>query len=197
MNKEKSLYDEIFMTNEAPDIKDTNSSKDIKDAIDDANLNDTVGMEDIFVFDDKNTKEQEKKNIKIEKEETDSAIKLEDAKFFDLVNNTLVDLRLDLDKVNLDNELAEMKNDSKDNVSPLVNDYNKKDTKELDKTMVNSITLDDFKESKDNNISQVVETSKEVKAKGNLFYWLSYVFVVLLILVAIGGSLTFLVRQFK
>lgn len=197
MNKEKSLYDEIFMTNEAPDIKDTNSSKDIKDAIDDANLNDTVGMEDIFVFDDKNTKEQEKKDIKIEKEETSSAIKLEDAKFFDLVNNTLVDLRLDLDKVNLDNELAEMKNDSKDNVSPLVNDYNKKDDKELDKTMVNSITLDDFKESKDNNISQVVETPKEVKSKGNLFAWLSYVFVVLLILVAIGGSLTFLVRQFK
>ena len=197
MNKEKSLYDEIFMTNEAPDIKDTNSSKDIKDAIDDANLNDTVGMEDIFVFYDKNTKEQEKKDIKIEKEETSSAIKLEDAKFFDLVNNTLVDLRLDLDKVNLDNELAEMKNDSKDNVSPLVNDYNKKDTKELDKTMVNSITLDDFKESKDNNISQVVETPKEVKSKGNLFPWLSYVFVVLLILVAIGGSLTFLVRQFK
>ena len=197
MNKEKSLYDEIFMTNEAPDIKDTNSSKDIKDAIDDANLNDTGGMEDIFVFDDKNTKEQEKKDIKIEKEETSSAIKLEDAKFFDLVNNTLVDLRLDLDKVNLDNELAEMKNDSKDNVSPLVNDYNKKDTKELDKTMVNSITLDDFKESKDNNISQVVETPKEVKSKGNLFPWLSYVFVVLLILVAIGGSLAFLVRQFK
>ena len=28
MNKEKSLYDEIFMTNEAPDIKDTNSNKD-------------------------------------------------------------------------------------------------------------------------------------------------------------------------
>ena len=197
MNKEKSLYDEIFMTNEAPDIKDTNSSKDIKDAIDDANLNETVGMEDIFVFDDKNTKDEKKKNIKIEKEETSSAIKLEDAKFFDLVNNTLVDLRLDLDKVNLDNELAEMKNDSKDNVSPLVNDYNKKDTKELDKTMVNSITLDDFKESKDNNISQVVETPKEVKSKGNLFPWLSYVFVILLILVAIGGSLTFLVRQFK
>ena len=197
MNKEKSLYDEIFMTNEAPDIKDTNSNKDIKDAIDDANLNDTVGMEDIFVFDDKNTKEQEKKNIKIEKEETSSPIKLGDAKLFDLVNNTLVDLRLDLDKVNLDNELAEMKNDSKDNVSPLVNDYNKKDTKELDKTMVNSITLDDFKESKDNNISQVVETPKDVKSKGNLFPWLSYVFVVLLILVAIGGSLTFLVRQFK
>lgn len=197
MNKEKSLYDEIFMTNEAPDIKDTNSSKDIKDAIDDANLNETVGMEDIFVFDDKNTKDEEKKDIKIEKEETSSAIKLEDAKFFDLVNNTLVDLRLDLDKVNLDNELAEMKNDSKDNVSPLVNDYNKKDTKELDKTMVNSITLDDFKESKDNSISQVVETPKEVKSKGNLFPWLSYVFVVLLILVAIGGSLTFLVRQFK
>lgn len=197
MNKEKSLYDEIFMTNEAPDIKDTNSSKDIKDAIDDANLNETVGMEDIFVFDDKNTKDEEKKDIKIEKEETSSAIKLEDAKFFDLVNNTLVDLRLDLDKVNLDNELAEMKNDSRDNVSPLVNDYNKKDTKELDKTMVNSITLDDFKESKDNSISQVVETPKEVKSKGNLFPWLSYVFVVLLILVAIGGSLTFLVRQFK
>lgn len=197
MNKEKSLYDEIFMTNEAPDIKDTNSSKDIKDAIDDANLNETVGMEDIFVFDDKNTKDEEKKDIKIEKEETSSAIKLEDAKFFDLVNNTLVDLRLDLDKVNLDNELAEMKNNSKDNVSPLVNDYNKKDTKELDKTMVNSITLDDFKESKDNNISQVVETPKEVKSKGNLFPWLSYVFVVLLILIAIGGSLTFLVRQFK
>ena len=197
MNKEKSLYDEIFMTNEAPDIKDTNSSKDIKDAIDDANLNDTVGMEDIFVFDDKNTKEQEKKDIKIEKEETSSAIKLEDAKFFDLVNNTLVDLRLDLDKVNLDNELAEMKNDSKDNVSPLVNDYNKKDDKELDKTMVNSITLDDFKESKDNNISQVVKTPKEVKSNGNLFPWLSYVFVVLLILVSIGGSLAFLVRQFK
>ena len=90
-----------------------------------------------------------------------------------------------------------MKNDSKDNVSPLVNDYNKKDTKELDKTMVNSITLDDFKESKDNSISQVVETPKEVKSKGNLFPWLSYVFVVLLILIAIGGSLTFLVRQFK
>ena len=197
MNKEKSLYDEIFMTNEAPDIKDTNSSKDIKDAIDDANLNETVGMEDIFVFDDKNTKDEEKKDIKIEKEETSSAIKLEDAKFFDLVNNTLVDLRLDLDKVNLDNELAEMKNNSKDNVSPLVNDYNKKDTKELDKTMVNSITLDDFKESKDNNISQVVETPKEVKSKGNLFPWLSYVFVVLLILIALGGSLTFLVRQFK
>ena len=197
MNKEKSLYDEIFMTNEAPNIKDTNSSKDIKDAIDDANLNETVEMEDIFVFDDKNTKDEEKKDIKIEKEETSSAIKLEDAKFFDLVNNTLVDLRLDLDKVNLDNELAEMKNDSRDNVSPLVNDYNKKDTKELDKTMVNSITLDDFKESKDNSISQVVETPKEVKSKGNLFPWLSYVLVVLLILVAIGGSLTFLVRQFK
>ena len=198
MNKEKSLYDEIFMTNEAPDIKDTNSSKDIKDAIDDANLNDTVGMEDIFVFDDKDMKENNKKEVKAQEEEpVDDAIKLEDAKFFDLVNNTLVDLRLDLDKVNLDNELASMKEEAKDNVSPLVNDHNKKDTNELDKTIVNNITLDDFKESKDDSISPVVEAPKEVKSKSKLFPWFSYVLVVLLVLVVIGGSLTFLVRQFK
>lgn len=208
MKNEKSLYDEIFMTNAAPDIKDTNSSKDIKDAIDDANLNDTVRMEDIFVFEDKNSKDKKEpeKFTKPENKDLKEDIKLEDAKFFDLVNNTLVDLRLDLDKVDLSSELASMKETSKENVIPeIANITTPTPTLEdkIETPVVGNITLEDFKASnkipKDSLTSEVTAPTEEpTKSNKNTnFAWLSYIFVILLVLVAIGGSLTFLVHQFK
>lgn len=208
MKNEKSLYDEIFMTNAAPDIKDTNSSKDIKDAIDDANLNDTVRMEDIFVFEDKNSKDKKEpeKFTKPENKDLKEDIKLEDAKFFDLVNNTLVDLRLDLDKVDLGSELASMKETSKENAIPEIANIATPTPTLEDKTetpVVGNITLEDFKDSnkipKDSLTSEVTAPTEEpTKSNKNTnFAWLSYIFVILLVLVAIGGSLTFLVHQFK
>lgn len=206
MDKEKSLYDEIFMTNEAPNIKDTNSNKDIKDAIDGANLNETVGMEDIFVFeDDKKPAKEEEKKFNKEKKALKEDIKLEDAKFFDLVNNTLVDLRLDLDKVDLGNELNSMKESAKDMVSQEVKETVEAPTlkeAKAEEAVVNNITLEDFQNSnktetapKNIEVTAPLDNPSETKRGG--FTWLSYVLVVLLVLVAIGGSLTFLVHQFK
>ena len=205
MDKEKSLYDEIFMTNEAPDIKDTNSSKDIKDAIDGANLNETVGMEDIFVFeDDKKAAIKEEKKFNKEEKELKEDIKLEDAKFFDLVNNTLVDLRLDLDKVDLGNELDSMKESAKDMVSQEVKAAESPTLKEVkaEEAVVNNITLEDFQDSNKTeetpeSIKVTAPLDKPSETKRGGFTWLSYVLVVLLVLVAIGGSLNFLVHQFK
>ena len=205
MDKEKSLYDEIFMTNEAPNIKDTNSNKDIKDAIDGANLNETVGMEDIFVFEDDKKPAKEEKKFNKEEKALKEDIKLEDAKFFDLVNNTLVDLRLDLDKVDLGNELNSMKESAKDMVSQEVKEtveYPTLKEEKAEEAVVNNITLEDFQDSNKTEatpenieVTAPLDNSSETKRSG--FTWLSYVLVVLLVLVAIGGSLTFLVHQFK
>ena len=208
MKNEKSLYDEIFMTNAAPDIKDTNSSKDIKDAIDEANLNDTVGMENIFVFEDKSPKDKKEpeKFTKPEDKDLKEDIKLEDAKFFDLVNNTLVDLRLDLDKVDLGSELDSMKETSKESASSEILSINTPTPTledEIETPVVGNITLEDFNASKGipkNSLASEVTAPTEEPTKSNKnthFAWLSYVFVILLVLVAIGGSLTFLVHQFK
>lgn len=205
MDKEKSLYDEIFMTNEAPNIRDTNSNKDIKDAIDGANLNETVGMEDIFVFEDDKKPAKEEKKFNKEEKALKEDIKLEDAKFFDLVNNTLVDLRLDLDKVDLGNELNSMKESAKDMVSQEVRETVESPTlkeAKAEEAVVNNITLEDFQDSNKTEatpenieVTAPLDNSSETKRSG--FTWLSYVLVVLLVLVAIGGSLTFLVHQFK
>ncbi len=205
MDKEKSLYDEIFMTNEAPNIKDTNSNKDIKDAIDGANLNETVGMEDIFVFEDDKKPAKEEKKFNKEEKALKEDIKLEDAKFFDLVNNTLVDLRLDLDKVDLGNELNSMKESAKDMVSQAVRETVESPTlkeAKAEEAVINNITLEDFQDSNKTeatpeNIEVTVPLDNPSETKRGGFTWLSYVLVVLLVLVAIGGSLTFLVHQFK
>ena len=162
-------------------------------------------MEDIFVFEDDKKPAKEEKKFNKEEKALKEDIKLEDAKFFDLVNNTLVDLRLDLDKVDLGNELNSMKESAKDMVSQEVKETVESPTlkeEKAEEAVVNNITLEDFQDSNKTEatpenieVTAPLDNSSETKRSG--FTWLSYVLVVLLVLVAIGGSLTFLVHQFK
>ena len=110
-DKRKTLYDEIFKNDKAPEVTTNNGNQEIKDAIDNKEFsnNDIVNLEDIFVFDDKD------KNTIPEEIKADSKPKAgNDDKYNDLINNTLIDLKLDLE--NIGKESSELQNINLDNI---------------------------------------------------------------------------------
>ena len=114
-DKRKTLYDEIFSENKAPQVTDNNGVQEIKDAIDNKKFDDKdmVNLEDIFVFDSENKDSKTKTaSSSLKSTDSDDDCLLEDAKYYDLINNTLVDLRLNLEEVKSKGTLGDINLDN-------------------------------------------------------------------------------------
>ena len=217
-DKRKTLYDEIFKNDKAPEVTTNNGNQEIKDAIDNKEFsnNDIVNLEDIFVFDDKD------KNMIPEEVKADSKPKAgNDDKYNDLINNTLIDLKLDLE--NISKESSELQNINLDNIIKENDDIKPEkivDTKikspEVQNDDINSKKEAEFQseklvDSKDNcqteensiikpEINQDAKIPKDIeskKAQKSSCFWINYALVAALVMLAIFSSLAFLIRQFK
>ncbi len=217
-DKRKTLYDEIFKNDKAPEVTTNNGNQEIKDAIDNKEFsnNDIVNLEDIFVFDDKD------KNTIPEKIKADSKPKAgNDDKYNDLINNTLIDLKLDLE--NISKESSELQNINLDNIIKENDDIKPEeiaDTKikspEVQNDDINSkkeaeFQLEKVVDSKDNfqtgensiiktEINQDAKIPNDIeskKAQKSSSFWINYALVAALVMLAIVSSLAFLIRQFK
>ncbi len=196
-DKRKTLYDEIFSENKAPQVTDSNGVQEIKDAIDNKKFDDKdmVNLEDIFVFDSENKDSKVKTaSSSLKSTDSDDDCLLEDAKYYDLINNTLVDLRLNLEEVkakgtlgdiNLDNLIKKDDDVKGKEISPLAASLDTKDS--------NSNSTDNLIQ---NQSSVKLDIVKEEPAKKTLPFWVNYAFVAALVAVSIVGSLTFLMKQF-
>lgn len=192
-DKRKTLYDEIFNESSAPEVTNNNGVKEIKDAIDNKkfNENDMVALEDIFVFNDGKDSKTKDIDNKTSSLDSDDGCLMEDAKYFDLINNTLVDLRLNLEDVN-------------HNEAPLsdvnLNNLIKKDN-EVSYDEIRPFVVNDTSNDKANNTdlenSSVIKVEIPKKDAGKKMpFWVNYAFVVALVAISIIGSLTFLMKQF-
>ena len=217
-DKRKTLYDEIFKNDKAPEVTTNNGNQEIKDAIDNKEFsnNDIVNLEDIFVFDDKD------KNTIPEEIKADSKPKAgNDDKYNDLINNTLIDLKLDLE--NISKESSELQNINLDNIIKENDDIKPEeiaDTKikspEVQNDDINSkkeaeFQLEKVVDFKDNcqtgensiiktEINQDTKIPKDIEskqAKKSSCFWINYALVAALIMLAIFSSLAFLIHQFK
>ena len=196
-DKRKTLYDEIFSENKAPQVTDNNGVQEIKDAIDNKKFDDKdmVNLEDIFVFDSENKDSKTKTtSSSLKSTDSDDDCLLEDAKYYDLINNTLVDLRLNLEEVktketlgdiNLDNLIKKDDDIKEKEISPLTASLDTKDT--------NSNSTDNLIQ---NQSSVKLDIVKEEPPKKTLPFWVNYAFVAALVAISIVGSLTFLMKQF-
>ena len=196
-DKRKTLYDEIFSENKAPQVTDNNGVQEIKDAIDNKKFDDKdmVNLEDIFVFDSENKDSKTKiASSSLKSTDSDDDCLLEDAKYYDLINNTLVDLRLNLEEVkskgtlgdiNLDNLIKKDDDIKEKEISPL--------TASLDTKGTNSNSTDKLIQ---NQSSVKLDIVKEEPPKKTLPFWVNYAFVAVLVAISIVGSLTFLMKQF-
>lgn len=197
-DKRKTLYDEIFSENKAPQVTDSNGVQEIKDAIDNKKFDDKdmVNLEDIFVFDNENKDSKvSTASNSLKSTNNDDGCLLEDAKYYDLINNTLVDLRLNLEEVKAgENALHDV------NLDNLIK---KDDDVKYDEIRPVTFTVDD-KDTADNSALNIVQNQSSVKldvakaepAKKVLPFWINYAFVAALVAVSIVGSLTFLMKQF-
>ena len=197
-DKRKTLYDEIFSENKAPQVTDSNGVQEIKDAIDNKKFDDKdmVNLEDIFVFDNENKDGKvSTASNSLKSTDNDDGCLLEDAKYYDLINNTLVDLRLNLEEVKAgENALHDV------NLDNLIK---KDDDVKYDEIRPVTFTVDD-KDTADNSALNIVQNQSSVKldvakvepAKKVLPFWINYAFVAALVAVSIVGSLTFLMKQF-
>ena len=196
-NTSKTLYDEIFNDTKAPQTINKEDYQEIKDAIDNKKFNeqDMVALEDIFVIDDKN-KETEKTNLTVDsqnKQNNTEDIKLEDSKYYDLINNTLVDLRLNLEDVK--QETKELENINLDNLIKKKEEIKPEnitvDNKETTNSKIETISNDFVSNKKDQ--LEVTAIPKESTKKGS-FFWLNYALVIVLIVISIVGSLNLLLK---
>ena len=92
--EEKTLYNEIFQSSNSPKVTTTDANKEITDAIDSTNLNDVVNMEEIFTLDDKKKTEAQEPNLNSQSDE--NQITLDDASLYSFIDDTLVNVKLDL-----------------------------------------------------------------------------------------------------
>lgn len=225
-DKRKTLYDEIFKNDKAPEVTTNNGNQEIKDAIDNKefNNNDIVNLEDIFVFDDKD-KNTIPAEIKADSEpKATSDNNYSDDKYNDLINNTLIDLKLDLE--NVSKESPELQNINLDNIIKKNDDIkheenletkaenheaqnaainSKMETESLLEKVINSkddcqtrensvIKTEINQDTKNTKIKKDTEDKKVKKSSG---FWINYALVAALVMLAIVSSLAFLIRQFK
>ena len=221
-DKRKTLYDEIFKNDKAPEVTTNNGNQEIKDAIDNKefNNNDIVNLEDIFVFDDKDKdKNTIPAEIKVDlKPKATSDNNYSDDKYNDLINNTLIDLKLDLENVN--KESPELQNINLDNIIKKNDDIKheeiletKTENHEAQNAAINSkmeteSQLEKVINSKDDcqtgenivsrtEINQDTKIKKDTEVKKSSGFWINYALVAALVMLAIVSSLAFLIRQFK
>ena len=221
-DKRKTLYDEIFKNDKAPEVTTNNGNQEIKDAIDNKefNNNDIVNLEDIFVFDDKDKdKNTIPAEIKVDlKPKATSDNNYSDDKYNDLINNTLIDLKLDLENVskespelqdiNLDNiikknddikheEILETKPENHEAKNAAIN--SKMETESQLEKVINS--KDDCQTGENivskTEINQDTKIKKDTEVKKSSGFWINYALVAALVMLAIVSSLAFLIHQFK
>lgn len=225
-DKRKTLYDEIFKNDKAPEVTTNNGNQEIKDAIDNKefNNNDIVNLEDIFVFDDKD-KNTIPEEIKADlKPKATSDNNYSDDKYNDLINNTLIDLKLDLENVskespelqniNLDNiikknddikheEILETKTENHEAKNAAIN--SKMETESQLEKVINS--KDDCQTgensvikteiNQDTKNTKIKKDTEDKKVKKSSCFWINYALVAALVMLAIVSSLAFLIHQFK
>ena len=185
--EEKTLYNEIFQSSNSPKVTTTDANKEITDAIDSANLNDVVNMEEIFTLDDKKKTEVQEPSLNSQSDE--NQITLDDASLYSFIDDTLVNVKLDLHMLDnigvnelpkLDKETIKSETKPKDDITPLV--------KPKEEVVNATITPNELEKNLD-------KLDKIDKQSHN--FWINYAIVAVLIIIAITSSLTFLIKQFK
>ncbi|MDD5835597.1 MAG: hypothetical protein PUD34_00025 [bacterium] len=185
--EEKTLYNEIFQSSNSPKVTTTDANKEITDAIDSANLNDVVNMEEIFTLDDKKKTEVQEPSLNSQSDE--NQITLDDASLYSFIDDTLVNVKLDLHMLDnigvnelpkLDKETIKSETKPKDDITPLV--------KPKEEVVNATITPNELEKNLD-------KLDKIGKQSHN--FWINYAIVAVLIIIAITSSLTFLIKQFK
>lgn len=185
--EEKTLYNEIFQSSNSPKVTTTDANKEITDAIDSANLNDVVNMEEIFTLDDKKKTEVQEPSLNSQSDE--NQITLDDASLYSFIDDTLVNVKLDLHMLDnigvnelpkLDKETIKSETKPKDDITPLV--------RPKEEVVSATITPNELEKNLD-------KLDKIGKQSHN--FWINYAIVAVLIIIAITSSLTFLIKQFK
>ena len=192
-NESKTLYDEIFNANKAPEVIDNNGNQEIKDAlkIEKFDNKELIDLEDIFVFEDqeKNNDSSSNDNSLELPSKAKEDIALDDAKYYDLINNTLVDLRLNLEDSN--DKVEELQSVNLDNL--IKNDNENAKEEALQEDIKEDLNTEVLEENQGiNNVN--IEVSKEQPQKKGSYFWLSYAFVAILVVISIVGSLTLLIK---
>ena len=185
--EEKTLYNEIFQSSNSPKVTTTDANKEITDAIDSTNLNDVVNMEEIFTLDDKKKTEVQEPNLNSQSDE--NQITLDDASLYSFIDDTLVNVKLDLHMLDniganelpkLDKETIKSETKPKDDITPLV--------KPKEEVVNATITPNELEK----NLDKLDKIGKQSHT-----FWINYAIVAVLIIIAITSSLTFLIKQFK
>lgn len=185
--EEKTLYNEIFQSSNSPKVTTTDANKEITDAIDSTNLNDVVNMEEIFTLDDKKKTEVQEPNLNSQSDE--NQITLDDASLYSFIDDTLVNVKLDLHMLDnigvnelpkLDKETIKSETKPKDDITPLV--------KPKEEVVSATITPNELEK----NLDKLDKIGKQSHT-----FWINYAIVAVLIIIAITSSLNFLIKQFK
>lgn len=192
-NESKTLYDEIFNANKAPKVIDNNGNQEIKDALkmEKFDNKELIDLEDIFVFEDqeKNNDSSSNDNSLELPSKAKEDIALDDAKYYDLINNTLVDLRLNLEDSN--DKVEELQSVNLDNL--IKNDNENAKEEALQEDIKEDLNTEVLEENQGiNNVN--IEVSKEQPQKKGSYFWLNYAFVAILVVISIVGSLTLLIK---
>lgn len=192
-NESKTLYDEIFNANKAPEVIDNNGNQEIKDALkmEKFDNKELIDLEDIFVFEDqeKNNDPSSNDNSLELPSKAKEDIALDDAKYYDLINNTLVDLRLNLEDSN--DKVEELQSVNLDNL--IKNDNENAKDEALQEDIKEDLNTEVLEENQGiNNVN--IEVSKEQPQKKGSYFWLNYAFVAILVVISIIGSLTLLIK---
>ncbi len=192
-NESKTLYDEIFNANKAPEVIDNNGNQEIKDALkmEKFDNKELIDLEDIFVFEDqeKNNDSSSNDNSLELPSKAKEDIALDDAKYYDLINNTLVDLRLNLEDSN--DKVEELQSVNLDNL--IKNDNENAKEEALQEDIKEDLNTEVLEENQGiNNVN--IEVSKEQPQKKGSYFWLNYAFVAILVVISIVGSLTLLIK---
>lgn len=192
-NESKTLYDEIFNANKAPEVIDNNGNQEIKDALkmEKFDNKELIDLEDIFVFEDqeKNNDSSSNDNSLELPSKAKEDIALDDAKYYDLINNTLVDLRLNLEDSN--DKVEELQSVNLDNL--IKNDNENAKDEALQEDIKEDLNTEVLEENQGiNNVN--IEVSKEQPQKKGSYFWLNYAFVAILVVISIIGSLTLLIK---
>lgn len=192
-NESKTLYDEIFNANKAPEVIDNNGNQEIKDALkmEKFDNKELIDLEDIFVFEDqeKNNDSSSNDNSLELPSKAKEDIALDDAKYYDLINNTLVDLRLNLEDSN--DKVEELQSVNLDNL--IKNDNENAKEEALQEDIKEDLNTEVLEENQGiNNVN--IEVSKEQPQKKGSYFWLNYALVAILVVISIVGSLTLLIK---
>jgi len=187
--KEKTLYEELFGDNKETDIVEVNDNKDITEAI-----NSDLELDNIINFDKEETKKED--------------VTLEDANLFKIIDDTLYDLKLNLEDNDIlntlsnDNEEAENANDIADA------EYVKKDAaftsniteeklEKQDKESINADVKNSIEEiKKEDKYKDIAnyKVNKENKKSTNFLYYFGYVCIFILVLATFSFSILFVAK---